>query len=178
LFCHRFDPETPLEETCCAMNWAIEQGWAEYWGTSEWPAPMIMNAIGICDKLGLIRPVVEQVQYNMLVRARFEVEYGELFDNFKMGSTIWSPLAGGMLSGKYIDEIPNDSRVGKHPVLKDMYYTPHMGTEEKKKATVGILKGLKEFCKELGCTMSQLGIAWSLKNNDVSSCLIGVNNVF
>lgn len=178
LFCHRPDHETPLEETCRAMNWVIEQGWAFYWGTSEWPAERITEAYGICDRLGLVRPVAEQTQYNMLVRDRFEVELANLFEHAKMGSTIWSPLAGGMLSGKYIDGIPKDSRVEDHPHGKGWFYDPYMGTEEKKNRTVKILKELKGVADGLGCSLAALALAWTLKSKDVSTCMIGVNKVY
>ena len=92
VFCHRYDMHTPLEETCRAMNWMIEHGYAFYWGTSEWTASQIMEAYGICDRLGLKRPVVEQCHYNMLYRNSMEVDYRDLFKKYKMGTTIWSPL--------------------------------------------------------------------------------------
>ena len=177
LFCHRQDDETPLEETCRAMNWIIEKGWALYWGTSEWSAERITEAYGICDKLGLIRPVVEQVQYNMFIREKFEVEFANLFEKTKMGSTIWSPLAGGMLSGKYVEEIPKDSRIVEAAMTKAWFYDPYMGTEEKKAKTVTILKGLKEVADGLGCSLAQLALAWVLKSNDVSTCMIGAKKV-
>lgn len=177
LFCHRPDIETPLEETCRAMNWVIEQGLAFYWGTSEWAAERITEAYGICDRLGLIKPVVEQTQYNMFVRERFEVEYANLFEKLKMGSTIWSPLARGILTGKYIEEIPKDSRAGKDARAKAWCYDPYMGTEEKKEKTVKILKGLMEIAGGVGCSLPVLALAWTLKNNDVSTCMIGANKV-
>jgi voltage-dependent potassium channel beta subunit len=110
VFCHRYDMHTPLEETCRAMNWVIEHGYAFYWGTSEWTASQIMEAYGICDRLGLKRPVVEQCHYNMLYRNSMEVDYRDLFKKYKMGTTIWSPLESGILTGKYINETPSDSR--------------------------------------------------------------------
>jgi len=177
LFCHRPDLETPLEETCRTMNWVIQQGWAFYWGTSEWSAERIAEAYGICDKLGLIRPVVEQVQYNMFVREKVEVEYANLFEKAKMGSTIWSPLAGGMLSGKYLEEIPKDSRIVENATTKAWFYDPYMGTEEKKAKTVDVLKELKEVANGLGGTLPQLAMAWVLKNNDVSTCMMGAKKV-
>jgi voltage-dependent potassium channel beta subunit len=177
VFCSRPDSETPLEETVRTMNWVIEKGWALYWGTSEWPAETIKEVYGLCDKLGLIKPIVEQVQYNMVVRERFEGEYGDLFDNYKMGSTIWAPLAGGLLTGKYVEEIPKDSRVGKIPMAKGFSYDPHMGTEEKRvKFNEKILK-LKDLAKSLDCSISQLALAWTLKNKDVTVCMIGASNV-
>ena len=178
LYCHRPDHETPLEETIRAMNWVIEQGWAFYWGTSEWSAETIKEAYGICDKLGLIRPVVEQPQYNMLVRQRFEVEYADLFDKFHMGSTIWSPMCGGVLSGKYSGGvIPEDAR-NSDAMMRRFFWDPYYGPNgEKKEKLDNMLKGLKEIATEIGTTLPVLALAWTLKNKDVSCCLIGASKV-
>lgn len=100
-----------MEETCRAFNQVISNGKAFYWGTSEWTAQQILEAYAVCDRLGLVRPICEQPQYNMFVRNKFEVEYAKLFDNYQMGSTIWSPLMGGVLSGKYNNGIPEGSRL-------------------------------------------------------------------
>ena len=178
VFCSRPDSETPLEETIRAMNWVIEKGWALYWGTSEWPAETIKEAYGICEKLGLIKPIVEQVQYNMMVRDRFEGEYRDLFENHGMGSTIWAPLAAGLLTGKYVEEIPKESRVGRNPMSKGFCYDPHMGTEEKRVKFNQKITKLKEVAEKLGCSMSQLAIAWTLKNRDVTVCMMGATKVF
>ena len=105
IFCHRYDRYTPLEETCRAMDWVINQGLAHYWGTSQWSASQIMEAYKICDKLNLIAPVVEQCNYNMMVRDRVESEYRDLFKRYKMGTTIWSPLESGILAGRYQEDI-------------------------------------------------------------------------
>jgi aryl-alcohol dehydrogenase-like predicted oxidoreductase len=105
VFCHRPDVATPIEETVRAFSWVIDQGWAYYWGSSEWTAQQIQEAIGIADRLGLHRPVVEQPQYSILHREKFEVEYAPLFKNYGLGTTIWSPLAGGELSGKYANGV-------------------------------------------------------------------------
>lgn len=101
VFCHRPDLQTPLEETCRAMSWLIDKGYAFYWGTSEWPVERITEAIQLCDKLNLNKPVVEQPEYNMLRRERFEQEYRRVFSEHKHGTTVWSPLGGGILAGKY-----------------------------------------------------------------------------
>jgi len=112
LFCHRPDPITPLEEVVRAMNFCIEQGWAFYWGTSEWSGVMLAEAIGICDHLGLIRPVVEQPEYNVFARQRVEVEYDPVYRLSGMGLTVWSPLASGILTGKYSGKkVPEGSRL-------------------------------------------------------------------
>ena len=122
LFCHRPDYETPLEETCRAMHSVIEQGKAFYWGTSEWTADRITKAIEICDKYGLHKPIVEQPQYSMLARQKFENEYRLVFQEYKYGTTIWSPLAGGILSGKYNDgNIPEGSRYDNHKMLDTIW---------------------------------------------------------
>lgn len=111
LYCHRPDYETPLEETCAAMNWIIEEGWAFYWGTSEWPADRTSKAIEICEREGFHKPIVDQCEYNMLARNRLEKEYRRLFSENTYGTSIWSPMAGGILSGKYNDgKIPEGSR--------------------------------------------------------------------
>lgn len=115
VFCHRPDYETPLEETCKALNSVIEQGKAFYWGTSEWPADRIAKAIEICERLNLHKPIVEQCEYSMLVRDNFEKNYRRLFAEYRYGTTIWSPLAGGILAGKYNDgNIPAGSRYDNH----------------------------------------------------------------
>jgi aryl-alcohol dehydrogenase-like predicted oxidoreductase len=111
LFCHRPDYDTPLEETCRAMSWVIDNNKAFYWGTSEWPADRITKAIEICERYNLHKPIVEQPQYSMLVRDAFEKDYRRLFSEYKYGTTIWSPLAGGILAGKYNDGVaPEGSR--------------------------------------------------------------------
>ena len=110
VFCHRYDKYTPLEETCRAMNYLIDKGMAFYWGTSHWSASQIMEAYKICDKLNLIPPVVEQAHYNMMVRERMENEYRDLFQRYKMGTTIFSPLESGIFAGRYLNGIPEDSR--------------------------------------------------------------------
>jgi aryl-alcohol dehydrogenase-like predicted oxidoreductase len=101
IYCHRFDQDTPIEETIRAMNYVIEKGWALYWGTSEWSAAQIFEAFAICEKYGLIKPVVEQPQYNLFFREKVEKDFYRLFKNYGYGSTIWGPLCSGILSGKY-----------------------------------------------------------------------------
>lgn len=154
IFCHRPDFETPLEETCRAMNWIIENNKAFYWGTSEWPVDRIAKAIDLCDKLGLHKPIVEQPQYNMLWRNRFEHEYRRLFSENGYGTTVWSPLAGGILSGKYNDGlIPDGSRYDNHKFLIDFIWVKHMGPENKEK-TLKMLNELGALAKELGFTQA------------------------
>lgn len=110
VYCHRYDMHTPMEEIVTSMNYCIEQGYALYWGTSEWTACQIMEANDICDRLRLIRPVVEQCQYNMFERNKVENEYRDLFKRYKLGTTVYSPLFCGALTGKYINEVPSESR--------------------------------------------------------------------
>ena len=173
VFCHRYDMHTPLEETCRAMNWVIEHGYAFYWGTSEWTASQIMEAYGICDRLGLKRPVVEQCHYNMLYRNSMEVDYRDLFKKYKMGTTIWSPLESGILTGKYINETPSDSRAN----LKNDNASFSYGVYMKNKAEYDEkLKKLKDIAeKKCGCGLTTLAIAWCIANPDVSVRLLGAS---
>ena len=173
VFCHRPDMHTPLEETCRAMNWVIEQGYVFYWGTSQWTASYIMEAYKICDKLNLIPPIVEQCHYNMMFRDRIENEYRDLFKKYGMGTTIWSPLESGVLTGKYINEIPDDSRYKKSndnaPVDIQAYLDNKKVWDEK------LLK-LKEIAeKKLNCSLAQLALAWIIANPDCSTTILGAS---
>ena len=174
---HRYDHETPIEETCRVFNWVINKGWAFYWGTSEWSAEQITTAMGVCERLGLIKPITEQPQYNMLVREKLESEYVPLFDEFKLGTTVWSPLAGGVLTGKYNDEVPAGSRVANaDPFIKKLYdrvFFDEKIYEKRRKA----LKEIAEIAKELGCTQAQLSLAWVIYNKDVSCALFGASSI-
>jgi voltage-dependent potassium channel beta subunit len=174
VFCHRPDPETPVEETVRAFNHVIDQGKALYWGTSEHSAEQIQEIYAVCDRLGLIKPIVEQPQYSMLHRDRFEVEYGTLFDKYRMGSTIWSPLAGGILTGKYNFGIPAGSRFENSTSFS---YATFMGDEEKKKRTIGIIEKLGDVAKELNASLAQLALAWTIANKDVSTAIFGATKV-
>ncbi len=168
LFCHRPDPNTPIEETVRAIDILIKQGKAFYWGTSEWSAAEIMRADGIARQYGLTPPVMEQPQYNMLVRERFEKEYAPIFSELNYGTTIWSPLASGMLTGKYNEGIPEGSRAALegYEWLRD-----RMITEE----NIAKVKQLQPIADELGCTMAQLALAWTLKNPNVSTVITGAS---
>jgi len=172
LFCHRPDPNTPLEETCRALNNVIEQGKAFYWGTSEWSASQIMEAHMVCEKHNLIKPIVEQCQYNMLVRDKMESEYVHLFKKTKLGTTVWSPLFSGILTGKYINETPKGSRLDAFSEGARFHYGQYMG---KKKEYDGKLLKLKEIADKLGCSLAQLALAWVCKNTDVSTCIVGAS---
>lgn len=173
VFCHRPDPNTPMEETCRAMDWVINQGKAFYWGTSEWSPSQIGEAHVICERLGLIKPIVEQCQYNMMVRDRMENEYVHLFKTTKMGTTIWSPLFGGVLSGKYINEKPEGSRFDKFAESSKFHLQAY---EKNKEDWDQKLLKLKAIAEKLGFSLAQLAIAWCIKNTDVSTCILGVSS--
>ena len=163
LFCHRPDPTTPIEETVLAMDYLVRSGYALYWGTSEWGAEQIIAAHDIAERLNCIKPTMEQPKYNLFFRDHIEKDYVELFSKYGMGTTIWSPLASGILSGKYEHGIPRESRLAKEPWLVPDNF---MSLVEK-------AKQLNVLANEIGCTLSQLAIAWCLKNPHVSSVITG-----
>lgn len=170
IFCHRADPETPIEETVRAMHDIITQGKALYWGTSEWSADSILQAWHIADKYSLHKPQMEQPHYNMVHRDRVEKEYARLYKEIGLGTTIWSPLASGLLTGKYNDGIPTDSRAALkgYEWLQENVITPQR---------IEIVKNLAPIAKDLGCSMAQLAIAWCLKNPNVSTVITGASRV-
>jgi len=172
LYCHRPDYHTPVEETVWAMNLAIQQGKAFYWGTSEWSAEEIMRAVGAARREHLIPPVMEQPEYNMFHRDRVESEYAPLYREIGFGTTIWSPLASGLLTGKYNDGIPQGSRLALegHDWLKNMVLGEN-GPERLEKA-----RALVPIARDLGCTMAQMALAWCLKNPNVSSVITGATS--
>jgi voltage-dependent potassium channel beta subunit len=174
LFCHRPDPNTPVEETCRAMNWLIENGKTFYWGTSEWSIERLMEAYDVCDKYGLIRPIVEQPQYHMLHRENFEVKLSTAFARYGLGTTIWSPLAGGILTGKYNESIPAGSRFDSEDPLMKRIWSRYFG-DSAKETTFKALKGLAEIAKEMGCSQAQMCLAWTLVNKDVSTAMFGAS---
>lgn len=174
VFCHRYDNHTPTEEVCFAMKSVIEQGQAHYWATSEWPAVRIMEAIHICDKIGAPRPIADQCQYNMLVREKVEDEYAALFDDYGIGTTIWSPLASGVLTGKYNKGIPEGSRFDTNKQYMSIY-EKYLG-ENKKDETIKKLNDLEAVATELGCSLAQLALAWTLANKNVSTCILGATS--
>lgn len=169
-YCHRPDPETPIEETVRAMNDIIDRGKALYWGVSEWSAAEIRNAYEIADRYGFHKPVTEQPQYNLFHRKRVEVEYEEIFRDFKMGTTTWSPLASGLLSGKYVNGIPEGSRGA---LSGYEWLTPSL-TDPSKNNVVG---ELAKLAAEIGATPSQLAIAWCLLNPNVSTVITGATSI-
>lgn len=167
LFCHRPDPNTPIEETVLAMDYLVRSGYAFYWGTSEWSADQILTAYQIAEKLNCIKPSMEQPCYNLFYRDHLEKDYLPLFEKYGLGTTIWSPLASGILSGKYNQGIPSDSRLAKEAWLVPDNFMPLI--EKTKK--------LSALAKDLGCTLSQLAIAWCLKNPHVNSVITGATKL-
>ncbi|MBK7262769.1 MAG: aldo/keto reductase [Rubrivivax sp.] len=170
IYCHRPDPHTPIEETVRAMSDIITQGKALYWGTSEWSAADIRAAWDIAERHHLHKPVVEQPQYHLFHRRRVEQEYARLYDDIGLGLTTWSPLASGLLSGKYQGGVPDGSRaaVESYAFLREGLLDPA------KNATVAQLAPL---AAELGCTLAQLAIAWVAQNPRVSSVITGASRV-
>lgn len=170
VYCHRPDPATPLEETVYAMHDIVSSGKALYWGTSEWSAADIMGAWQIADKHHLHKPVVEQPEYNLFKRKRVELEYARLYDEIGLGTTIWSPLASGLLTGKYANGIPTDSRGS----LKNMAWMQEQLLDTQKNAAVA---KLADIAAELGATTAQLAIAWCVKNPRVSTVITGATKM-
>lgn len=168
VFCHRPDPETPIEETVWAMHDMITSGKALYWGTSEWPAEDIRAAWEIANRLGLRKPVMEQPQYHLFERRRVEREYARLYEDIGLGLTTWSPLASGLLTGKYLDGIPPGSRA----TLPGYEWLRSQLTDPARNAQVRRLQGIAD---DLGCTLSQLAIAWCVKNPHVSTVITGAS---
>ena len=170
IFCHRPDLTTPIEETVWAMHNIVEWGKALYWGTSEWSAAEIVHAIEFAEKNHLHKPMMEQPQYNMFERGRFSNEYVRFYKDYGYGSTTWSPLASGLLTGKYNDGIPENSR----GTLKGYGWLQGHLTDQQKIAKV---KALEPVAKDLDCTLSQLALAWCLKNSLVSTVITGASRV-
>src|SRR5262245_45039404 len=168
VFCHRSDAEPPIEETVRAMHDIIVSGTALYWGTSEWGAADIVAAWQIAEKHHLHRPVMEQPQYNLFHRERVEKEYARLYRDIGLGTTIWSPLASGLLTGKYRDGIPAGSR----GTIKGYEWLAERLTDPEKLAAA---KRLAPIAKDLGCTMAQMSLAWCLKNPHVSTVITGAS---
>lgn len=170
LYCHRADKNTPIEETVWAMHNIIEWGKAMYWGTSEWSAAEIVEAIAIAERHHLHKPVVEQPGYNLFERKRFSGEYIRFYKDYGYGSTTFSPLASGLLSGKYNAGIPQDSRAG---AMKMDWLTESVTD----KNNIAKVQALEPIARELDCTLSQLSLAWCLKNPFVSSVITGASRV-
>jgi voltage-dependent potassium channel beta subunit len=170
LYCHRPDPETPIEETVWAMSDIVSAGKALYWGTSEWSADEIRAAWEIAERHHLHKPVVEQPQYNIFERDKVQREYARLYDDIGLGLTTWSPLASGLLTGKYADGVPEGSRAA----LPGYEWLRDMLTDEQANAKV---KDLTAIAERLGCTTSQLAIAWCTTNPHVSTVITGASRV-
>ncbi|HET7031890.1 MAG TPA: aldo/keto reductase [Casimicrobiaceae bacterium] len=168
VFCHRADPETPIEETVYAMHDIVTAGKAVYWGTSEWSAAEIMAAWQIADRHHLHKPVMEQPQYNLLARERVEGEYARLYSDIGLGTTIWSPLASGLLTGKYNDGIPPGSR----GTVKGYEFLVERLSDKNK---IAVVRRLAPIAAELGCTLAQMSLAWCLKNPHVSTVITGAS---
>jgi len=170
VFCHRPDPDTPVEETVWAMHDMVERGKALYWGTSEWPASAIREAWDIAERHHLRKPVMEQPEYNLFHRSRVEKEYAPLCDEIGLGLTTWSPLASGLLTGKYAKGIPADSR-GAIPRMKFLVGDLTDKSKNEVVAKLGVV------ANELGCSLAQLAIAWCAANPHVSTVITGASRV-
>jgi len=170
IFCHRADPDTPMEEIVWAMSDIIASGRALYWGTSEWSAEQIREAWEVADKLNLRKPVMEQPEYHLLQRDRVEKEYAPLYGDLGIGLTTWSPLASGLLTGKYSEGIPQDSR-GSLPGYE---FLKNQLTD---KTSIQKVENLKVISDEIGCSLAQLAIAWCTLNKNVSTVITGASRV-
>ncbi len=165
-FCHRPDPNVPIEEVVWAMHNLIQQGKILYWGTSQWSGAEIMEAHRVAQQYGLIGPTMEQPQYNMFERFKMEQDYLPVFQNVGLGTTIWSPLAAGFLTGKYLDNVPDDSRLA----IKGFEWLKERWLQEEK---IKKLKKLVELAATLGISMATLAIAWTVKNPNVTTAILG-----
>ena len=170
-FCHRPDPETPIEETVRAMHTLIMQGKICYWGTSEWSAEEIKEAYKISKDLGLTPPSMEQPQYNMFEREKMENEYKQLFETEKMGTTIWSPLASGFLTGKYLKGMPDNTRTSlkNYKFIKDSFESEEYKIRHKK------VEKLQNLARQINIPLVNMAIGWCLKNNNVSTVILGAS---
>jgi voltage-dependent potassium channel beta subunit len=169
-YAHRPDKNTPIEETVWAMNHLLQQGKILYWGTSEWSAQEIMEAHMFAKDYNLIGPTMEQPQYNMFVRNKVEVEFSQIYKTVGLGTTIWSPLASGLLTEKYFDSIPSDSRMNREELgwLKEKTLLPTQIEKAKK---------INEIAQRLGVSIAQLGIAWCAQNPNVSTVILGASRL-
>jgi voltage-dependent potassium channel beta subunit len=170
VYCHRSDPETPVEETVWAMSEIVSSGRAHYWGTSEWSADEIRAAWSIADRHHLHKPVVEQPEYNLFNRRKVEREYARLYDDIGLGLTTWSPLASGLLTGKYVDGVPEGSRA----TLPGYEWLAKLLTDSDRNDKV---RRLAAVADDLGCSLAQLSLAWCARNPHVSSVITGASRV-
>ncbi|AIF49265.1 potassium channel beta subunit family protein [Dyella japonica] len=171
-FCHRPDPDTPIVETVAAMDTLVRQGKVLYWGTSEWPAEAIVEAHRVAKEHHMYAPTMEQPQYNLLHRERVEQEYAPLYDAYGMGTTIWSPLASGLLSGKYNQGVPSESRLAQPG-----YEWLREAVLENDASRLDKVRRLAPIAAELGVSMAQLAIAWCLVNPHVSTVMLGASKL-
>ena len=167
-FCHRPDKNTPIEETVWAMNHLIQQGKVLYWGTSEWSAQEIMEAHLVAARLNLIGPVMEQPEYNMFKRDKVEVEFSQIYKTVGLGNTIWSPLASGVLTDKYLGKFPKGTRLGMEGLewLRERALTPER---------LDIVRKISEVANDLGTSTAKMAVAWCLKNPHVSTVILGAS---
>jgi voltage-dependent potassium channel beta subunit len=171
-FCHRPDPDTPIEETVAAMDTLVRQGKVLYWGTSEWPAGLIAEAHRVARENHMYAPSMEQPEYNLLHRERVEKEYAPLYREFGMGTTIWSPLASGLLTGKYNDGVPDDARLAQPG-----YEWLREAVLERGGERLAKVRRLAPIAAELGVSQAQLAIAWCLLNPHVSTVMLGASRL-
>jgi voltage-dependent potassium channel beta subunit len=169
VFCHRADPNTPIEETVWAMSDMVDRGQALYWGTSEWTADEIRAAWDIADRHNLHKPVMEQPQYNILTRERVEKEYARLYEDIGLGTTIWSPLASGLLTGKYLNGVPEGSRA----TLPGYEWLRNTLTDEASNKKVA---EVKKIADDLDVSLAQFSLAWCTKNPNVSTVITGASS--
>ena len=167
-YCHRYDPETPIHEICFTMDQIIRDGKALYWGTSEWPATAIDQAYSFCVENSLHRPIVEQPQYNLTHRQKVEKEFSPLYKSMKLGLTTWSPLASGILTGKYMNEIPKNSRATMASLSQ---------VRDDIESTRGQVLKLNEVSKKSGLSMSHLALGWCALNPNVSTVILGASSL-
>lgn len=172
-FCHRPDPETPIEETVRAMTDLIRQGKVLYWGTSEWSAGQITEAYNLAQQYGLEKPTMEQPQYNMFTREKVEREFAPLYGDIGLGTTVWSPLASGLLTGKYNDGDPGDTRMS----LKGYEWLKEHMTNDEAKKRLETVKALAGVAAELDTNLPRLALAWCLRNPHVSTVITGASRV-
>ncbi len=169
-FCHRYDDETPVEETVRAMDDLIHQGKILYWGTSEWTGAQIREALDVCERYNLYKPQVEQPQYNLFAREKVEQDVLPVASANGMGLVVWSPLASGVLTGKYDDGIPEDSRLAKLEWLRSQFF-------QEGNDAISRVKALKDVADGLGVTRAELALAWTLRKPEVSSAITGATKI-
>ncbi|MCZ7539225.1 MAG: aldo/keto reductase family protein [Anaerolineae bacterium] len=163
-FCHRWDEETPLEETVRTLDDLVHQGKILYWGTSEWTGAQIQAALDLCERHNLVKPQVEQPLYNLIARRKVEGDVLPVAEKNGIGLVVWSPLASGLLTGKYDDALPDDSRLARLEVLRDQWH---------KGESIAAIRRLKAVADDLGVTRAQLALAWALRQPGVSSAITG-----